>query len=78
MPRPNRTGPSRCTTCLREKDVAIREQVELGCICDSHNCVFSQEIIDAIANNAIAKYCINCGHLFDVGDLYCTECGCKR
>jgi hypothetical protein len=39
----------RCTGCKRRLDIAIDEQIERGCLCDTNNCSFIKEITEAVA-----------------------------
>ena len=71
-------GPTHCPRCMRTKDEAIHEQVQLGEACDDKECFFAKEIKKAIEDAKNSKYCINCGYKFDVGDVYCIKCGTKR
>lgn len=72
------SGPSRCPVCLRDKDDAIKEQLEIGSSCGNPNCIFAEEIKRAIKDKDNNKFCINCGNQFSYGDIFCIRCGCKR
>lgn len=39
----------RCTGCKRRLDIAIDQQIERGCLCDTNNCPFIKEITEAIS-----------------------------
>lgn len=45
-----RTGATRCPTCTRSKSEAIEEQVRKRKECGCDNCIFREEIRDAIEN----------------------------
>ena len=66
-----------CPRCMREKNEAINEQVQMGCCCDDPKCEYVKEIIEAIKIAKESKYCIICGNPVDIGDIYCINCGCK-
>lgn len=72
------SGPSRCPVCLRGKEHAIREQLELGSSCGNSNCVFAKDIEKGLKNSILSTYCINCGNKFAHGDVFCIICGCRR
>ncbi len=72
------SGPSRCPVCLRDKDDAILEQLEIGSGCGNPNCIFAGEIELAIKDKLGSKFCINCGQRFSEGDVFCIRCGCRR
>lgn len=71
-------GPSRCPICLRDKDDAIKEQLEIGSGCGNPNCIFAEEIKRTIKDQSNSRFCINCGNQFSHGDIFCIKCGCKR
>ena len=72
------SGPSRCPVCLRDKDHAIKEQLEIGSGCGNQYCIFVEEIKLAIKNKSNSNFCINCGNQLSYGDRFCIKCGCKR
>lgn len=42
------SGPKKCIRCLRTKDEAIREHIEIMKPCDNPGCPFYSDIINAI------------------------------
>lgn len=73
-----KTERTHCPRCMRSKDEAIAEQVALGQVCDDSNCCFSRVIREAIRDAQSNKYCICCGSKLHHGDIFCTNCGCRR
>ena len=73
-----KTERTHCPRCMRSKDEAIAEQVAVGHVCDDANCCFNKVILEAIREAQSNKYCIYCGREFPYGDIYCTNCGCRR
>lgn len=45
----NNTGPTRCPVCLRTKEEAIRDHLRDNTPCDNPDCIFCNEINQAIA-----------------------------
>lgn len=73
------SGAQRCPRCLRNKDKAIRAQLERGCTCGDAMCIFAREIEEAIEKQKNTTYCINCGTKFiNSADAYCYKCGVKK
>lgn len=72
------TGATHCPRCMRSKEEAISEQLQLRESCDDQNCFFAKEIRQAIRESKYSRYCINCGNEFQTGDKYCIVCGLKR
>lgn len=73
------TGVLRCPRCLRDKDKAIKMQVQRGCSCGDEKCAFINEIQDAIIQAKVSLFCTNCGTQYiDSTDNYCYICGFKK
>lgn len=67
-----------CPRCMRTKEEAITEQINLGVVCDDPNCCFAKAIDEAIEESKKNRYCINCGYELFSDDVFCINCGCRR
>jgi len=72
-----KTERTHCPRCMRTREEAINDQLMQGGGCDDPNCYFAQVIKQALDNRK-QSFCINCGHQFNIGDIFCIVCGCRR
>lgn len=73
------SGAQKCPRCLRDKERAIKAQLDSGCTCGDDKCIFAREIEEAIQEQKNIVYCINCGTKFiDVSDSFCYICGFRK
>lgn len=73
------TGVLRCPRCLRDKEKAIKMQVQSGCSCNDDKCAFINEIQEALVESKLSVYCINCGTKYlESTDNFCYICGYKK